>query len=293
MLPQLQRYHSTVFVVTFGIALILSSSFEGYSSAQEQAEVVVGEGSRPAYIYDYADILSAGYEGLLDEYVRRLDDTTTAEVVVYTIPSFIGHGIKKDGQEIQDRDMLANYIFNELSLDRVKGIGKQGKDNGILLLISLERDAGGGSIRLEIGRGLEGDVTDGTAGLILSTYLAPARAKYEDSGDVTVFDDAIFDTVVAVGERIGYFDDDPIFQPTNRIDYTGYQAKQDYLNNQDLFYYVIIFIIISVVIAALSIRHGRRTSSSGSWIPSGGGGFGGGGSGGGGGGGSGGGGAGR
>jgi hypothetical protein len=35
----------------------------------------------------------------------------------------VGHGITKDGQEIQDRDMLANYIFNEVSLDGVKGIG--------------------------------------------------------------------------------------------------------------------------------------------------------------------------
>jgi uncharacterized protein len=54
--------------------------------------------------------------------------------------------------EIQTRDMLANYIFNEVSLDGIKGIGKEGKDNGVLLIVSLTRDAGGGSIRLEIGR---------------------------------------------------------------------------------------------------------------------------------------------
>lgn len=69
-------------------------------------------GSRPAYIYDYAGIISDSYESLIDDYVRRVDDNTTAEIVIYTIPSFAGHGIKKDGQEIQDRDMLANYIFN-------------------------------------------------------------------------------------------------------------------------------------------------------------------------------------
>ncbi len=112
---------------------------------------------------------------------RQADANTTAEIVIYTISSFVGHGITKDGQEIQDRDMLANCIFNEVSLDGVKGIGKKGKDNGVLSLYSLERDAGGGSIRIEVGKGLEGDITDGTAGAILETYLVPARNEYENT----------------------------------------------------------------------------------------------------------------
>lgn len=245
----------------------------------------IGTGTRPEYIYDYADILIISYEELLDEYVRRLDDSTTVEIVVFTIPRFSGHGIMKDGQEIQDRDMLANYLFNEVPLDGIRGIGKEGKDNGILLLISLERDAGGGSIRLEIGRGLEGDITDGTAGLILDTYLGPAREEFESFGDVSVFDDAIFDTVVSLGEQVGYVDDDPIFQPLNRIDYTGYQAKQDYLDSQNLYLYIIVFIIIMTIVAAIAAKHDRSSSPSGggsTWVPSSGGGGGSGGSGGGG-----------
>lgn len=115
-------------------------------------------GSRPAYIYDYTHIISGEYENLIDSYVRGLDDSTTNEIVIYTIPSFAGHSIEKDGVEIQDRDMLANYIYNEVSLDGIKGVGKKGKDNGILILLSLERDAGGDSMRIEVGRGLAGDI---------------------------------------------------------------------------------------------------------------------------------------
>lgn len=48
-----------------------------------------------------------------------MDDLTTAEVIVYTIPGFTGHGIMKDGQVIQERDTLSNYIFNELYLDGI------------------------------------------------------------------------------------------------------------------------------------------------------------------------------
>ncbi|HKZ61556.1 MAG TPA: TPM domain-containing protein, partial [Nitrososphaera sp.] len=122
----------TVLAVALAVSVIGSSCFPAYSQT----------GSRPGYIYDHADIISDGYEALIDDYVRRVDANTTAEIVIYTIPSFVGHGITKEGQEIQDRDMLANYIFNEVPLDGVKGIGKKGEDNGLLILYSLERDAG-------------------------------------------------------------------------------------------------------------------------------------------------------
>ncbi|WP_431753729.1 LemA family protein [Nitrososphaera sp.] len=113
---------------------------------------------RRTYIFDNAGVISAGQEEVIHSYLRGLDRATTNEIVIYTIPSFEGHGIKRDGVEIQDRDMLANYIYNEVTLDGIKGIGKEGKDNGVLVLMSLERDSGGGSLRIEVGRGLEGDV---------------------------------------------------------------------------------------------------------------------------------------
>lgn len=116
---------------------------------------------------------------LIEDYLRNMDAQTSAEIVIFTIPSFIGHGIKKHAQEIQDRDNLANYLFNEVSLDGIKGIGKKDKDNGIIVLYSLKRDSGGGSMRIEVGRGLEGNITDGTAGAILDSYLVPARQDNE------------------------------------------------------------------------------------------------------------------
>ena len=177
------------------------------SSILPSLPLVSANGSRPAYIYDKAGIISSGNESILDSYLRNVDDTTSVEIVIYTIPSFIGHGIKKNGQEIQDRDMLANYIFNEVSLDGVQGIGKKGKDNGILILFSLKPDAGGGSMRIEIGRGLEGNITDGTAGAILDSYLVPAKQSYDETGNTDVFDSAFLDTVIALAEKAGYVSD--------------------------------------------------------------------------------------
>ena len=253
-------------------------------------------GSRPAYVYDYAEIISPEYEDRLDLYARQLDDATTAEIVVYTIPSFVGHGISKDGQEIQERDMLANYIFNEVPLDGVKGIGKAGKNNGLLVLFSLERDSGGGSMRIEVGRGLEGNITDGTAGQILDSFLVPARSEYEETGNSTVFGQAFLDTVTSLGALTGYVSEDPGFAPPVLDDDfgDGFEDVSAFLDYAmpGIF---IAFIVIAIILSVIGRRRGKRGygSSYGGWSGGSGGGSSGGGGGGGGGGSSGGGGAGR
>lgn len=245
-------------------------------------------GSRPAYIYDHAGIINEDYEALIDDYIRRVDANTTAEIVIYTIPSFVGHGITKDGVEIQDRDMLANYIFNEVSLDGIVGIGKEGKDNGVLILYSLERDAGGTSMRIEVGRGLEGDITDGTAGAILDSYLVPAREEYEEFGSYEAFDSAFYNTVAALAFQVGF---DEGFDP-------GFEdpaiAFEDELYS--IWVPLVIFLAVTIIIAVAARRRGRGghyVGYGGGWSGGFGGGGGGGGGSGGGGGGSGGGGAGR
>ncbi|MGN6622987.1 MAG: TPM domain-containing protein [Candidatus Nitrosocosmicus sp.] len=206
-------------------------------------------GSRPQYIYDKANVINNDYRTLLDNYLRQLDDYTSAEIIVYTIPSFVGHGIKSGGQEIQDRDTLANYIFNEASLDGITGIGKKGKDNGVLLLLSLSPDSSGGSMRIEVGKGLEGNITDGIAGEILDTYLVPAKNEYIKSQNITAIDRGILDTVVALGNYIGYSNSNP-----------SYQLSKDIQRQEPDNYYfgIIIFIILFVIFAMFALRRTRR-----------------------------------
>ena len=245
----------------------------------------MADAARPAYVYDHGDVISSYYESLLDSYLRQVDDATSTEIIVWTTPSFYGHGIKKDGVEIHERDMLANYIFNEVSLDGIKGIGKTGKDNGILVLLSREKDSLGGSMRIEVGRGLEGEITDGTAGEILDAYLVPARNSFLQTQDTGVFDNAFMNTVSVLAQKAGYED--------------GNSAPTYYVTDSESDFEELIpfipFIIIFVIFFILARKKKGRRGFSGGYI---GGGFGGGGGGsgggfGGGGGGSGGGGAGR
>lgn len=272
-MPKLYSMRAILISMVF---LTLTTSFLAPAFSQ-------AAGSRTTYVYDRANILSPEYKLSIDNYLRKIDDSTSAEIIVYTIPSFIGHGIKKDGQELNDRDTLANYLFNEVPLDGITGIGKKGKDNGVLVLFSLERDGANGSMRIEVGRGLEGSITDGTAGAILDSYLVPARDSYEKTGNTKVFDQAFLDTVIALGDKIGYVNNDQSYQ----------QSRPPQSDDFDYSQIVMILLFLAFPLA-FSILNRRRRRSGGFFVGGYGGGFGRGGGGfGGGGGGSGGGGAGR
>jgi uncharacterized protein len=202
-------------------------------------------GIRQQYVFDNANLIDSKYTDLLEDYLRSMDAQTSAEVVIFTIPSFIGHGIMKDNQEIQDRDSLANYIFNEVTLNGIKGIGKKDKDNGVLVLYSLERDAGGGSMRIEVGRGLEGNITDGTAGAILDSYLVPARQDFEGTKNPDVLGEAFLTTAIAIAERIGYKNQSQIYQE--------YEPRES-----ESGWEVIILMLVFLVIIAVIFYIGRR-----------------------------------
>jgi uncharacterized protein len=219
----------------FIIAILLISATYGVAAAL-----------RLTYIYDNANILTPYYKSVIDKYLRDVDAATSAKIIIYTIPSFVGHGIIKDGQEINDRDLLANYIFNEVPLDGIKGIGKQGKNNGVLVLYSLKSDSGGGSMRIEVGRGLEGEITDGTAGQILDSYLVPAREIYQKTGNRTLLSDALLKTVIAIGQNIGYSSNSSIYQ-LNRPSQNG---------NED--FGLIVLPLIFIAMIAVMAFFGRR-----------------------------------
>jgi uncharacterized protein len=259
------RVISFSLVIAVAIIVLIATSLPADSPAAFAQSTSRGGagGSRPAYIYDNAHVISSQYYSAIDRYLRGLDDATTDEIVIYTIPSFVGHGIKKDGTEIQDRDMLANYIFNELSLDGIKGIGKKGKDNGVLVLMSLERDASGGSLRIEVGRGLEGNITDGTAGAILDRYLVPARQQFSNTKDTSVFGKAFLGTVMALGARTGYSIDGSNVPLSGNG--RGLQQQRPADNNNDnaaLIAFALIFALI-IGVGVLNAKYGRRSRGSG------------------------------
>ena len=120
-----------------------------------------------SYVVDLADIIDNSSEYKLNQYLRELEQKTTAQLVILTIKSL-------EGGSIEDFSITIAH-------DRWK-LGQKGKDNGILFLISLKDK----KYRIEVGYGLEGVIPDSLAGTIGRSYLVPFFRKGEYSKGVYV-----------------------------------------------------------------------------------------------------------
>lgn len=105
------------------------------------------------YVTDAAGLLSAeGKETLIRE-LTQFEASTTAEIAVVTVPSLGG-------------DYVEHYA---VGLFEAWGIGKKGIDNGLLVLIARDDRV----MRIEVGYGLEGTVTDSDAQQVINAIMTP------------------------------------------------------------------------------------------------------------------------
>jgi uncharacterized protein len=115
------------------------------------------------WVNDFAGILKESTRQQLAQDITVLEHRTSVEVAVVTVPSL-------DGETVE---MYANKLFKEW------GIGKKGKDNGVLILVApRERH-----MRIEVGYGLEPYLPDGLAGEVIRRQMLPAfKLKDYDRG---------------------------------------------------------------------------------------------------------------
>src|SRR5205814_7168110 len=104
-----------------------------------------------SYVSDFAGVIDAQTRQQLESVLAELEQKTSAEVAVVTVR----------GLEGRDIEGYANDLFTAW------GIGKKGKDNGVLFLISPQDR----KMRIEVGYGLEGILPDGAVGRIRDTYV--------------------------------------------------------------------------------------------------------------------------
>ncbi|MDT8401080.1 MAG: TPM domain-containing protein [Bacteroidales bacterium] len=114
-------------------------------------------------VNDNARILSDNTRESLSETLKENEIRTTNQIVILTLASL-------EGENIED---FANRVFNEWKL------GQEDKDNGILIIVV----PGERRMRIEVGYGLEGILTDLEAAAIIDKIMAPAfRGGDYDSG---------------------------------------------------------------------------------------------------------------
>lgn len=134
--------------------------FAQSSSLQPLPEKLTDIPSKPSparFINDFANMLTMEEERLLEYKLRNYEDSTSTQLVIVAVYSLNGYNLEEYAIQIA----------------REWGIGQREKDNGLLILISKSEH----KIRLEIGYGLEGVVSDIMAGRIITNYLQPNFRK--------------------------------------------------------------------------------------------------------------------
>ena len=99
-----------------------------------------------------------------------------------------------------------------LDVARQWGIGDADRDNGVLLLVVMNDR----NVRIEVGRGLEGDLTDVESGRIIRTVIAPEFRKGNYAGGLSRALDSITAQVEGVADPNQAVADAPVsdFDPT-------------------------------------------------------------------------------
>jgi uncharacterized protein len=105
-------------------------------------------------VVDDAALLPAARQAALATRLQAFESRTGHQLVVVTVPSLNGQSIADFG----------------LRLGRTWGIGRKGSDDGILLIVAPTE----GKVRIEVGYGLEQQLSDPACAAIIATDLLPS-----------------------------------------------------------------------------------------------------------------------
>lgn len=132
------------------VLALCSASLESEASSNQLPKLT-------GRVVDTANMISPSMESELSAIFAEHEEQTTNQVVVVTVKSWGGKTKEQYGY----------------TLAREWSIGQKGKDNGIVLLISRDNR----EIRMEVGYGLEGTMTDISATQIIRRVIVPEFRK--------------------------------------------------------------------------------------------------------------------
>ena len=150
---------------------------ENKESPQIQ-ETATGQVIFPDYhgfVNDYTNTINKDWKSKTEQLVAKVERETQCEIAVTVIDNL-------KGLTIED---YAVRLFEKW------GIGKKDEDNGVLLLISMDER----ELRIEVGYGLEGVITDIEAKNIIDDVIVP---RFKENN----YDSGIYNGVVAIANKI-------------------------------------------------------------------------------------------
>jgi uncharacterized protein len=145
-------------------------------------------------VVDDAGILSPSTISELDEMLAQHEHTTSEQIVVATLGSLQGHSIEDYGYQ----------------LGRSWGIGQKGKNNGAILIVAPNEH----KVRVEVGYGLEGQLTDAASRVIIENYITPQFRKGDFNAGVLAGTGAILRALGDDAAANLHSEAQPIAQPS-------------------------------------------------------------------------------
>lgn len=132
------------------LALLLTAALAAHGAAAAEPNWPELTGR----VVDEAGLLSGSQRSELDAKLAQLESATGTQLVVVTVNSLQGLEIEEYG----------------VGLGRHWGIGQVGKNDGAMLIVAPNERA----VRIEVGYGLEGVLTDAISSSIIQTDILPA-----------------------------------------------------------------------------------------------------------------------
>jgi uncharacterized protein len=115
-------------------------------------------------VVDQAGVMSADSRSAVEEKLKNLEDKSGIQLVVATVKSLQG----------SDVETYANDLF------RAWKLGQAQKNNGVLLLVAPNEH----KVRIEVGYGLEGTLTDALSSVVISSAIIPRFKTGDFSGGI-------------------------------------------------------------------------------------------------------------
>ena len=172
-------------------------------------------------VVDQADMVEPQTEARLTQMLAAHEQVTGEQVVVVTVPDLQGRSIEGFG----------------VDLGRAWGIGQKGEDNGALLIVSRDDR----KMRIEVGYGLEGRLTDAQSSAIINSIMTPAFR----AGN---FDQGIAEGAAAMVQVLG---GDPLLTSSGR----PVTAEDD--KPPGGIFVILLFVVLSLIRGAFGGRGGR------------------------------------
>jgi uncharacterized protein len=204
-------------------------------------------------VVDQATVMTAENRGDLEAKLKALEDKSGIQLVVATVKSLQG----------SDVETYANELF------RFWKLGEAQKNNGVLLLVAPAEH----KVRIEVGYGLEGTLTDALSSVIIASAIVPRFKAGDFSGGIERGVDGIISVLSG---------DTADWQP--KVDVRSDDASGVFNELFPILFFIFMIFVIRVLVGnSTGMPPGRRGGRTvflpygGSSWGSGGGGFGGGG----------------